>query len=577
MTRSSTPSAEGDESLISGFKLVLKKDPNIVYETDLREFVLGRSQQCDIAIKDPHISRVQARVRFESNRFYIENLGQNPTLVNGVPAKGQILKNGDEISMGTTDFWFQSAQPIDEIPQSFVSDDKTVAYVSAPDQALGPRLILTTDTGVAKTYPLDKGRLCMGRSDDADVYIADTSASRKHGLIELRNDGYYARNLSQTNPLFLNDEIISESRIYSGDHIRIGSFFLTFISDRPEDAKPAEEKIITKENGPGWVLWLAVGCLGLIVVSFIFYRHAYQPWKVNRNLISIAGQVSAGDYQTAQDALKRLLTKDLTPAHGRKAKEMLSQTVLTIVQQMAEAGKLSEAKQYLIAHLREYGGGAEADSLWEQLDMYRVENAKILEAAEKYQAALGEYAAVREDSRFYGHAQQGIRRIWVESQQDRHRHQNVGQQLQEADRHFRAKRYLTPVHMNAYSVYQSVLAIEPDNPIALERIEQMKAFYRSYAERYFKKKNWRRALTYFERHNFIAPDTPDIQQKINICREKLATSTSQRRQSQGKSSALEKNREQVKRLLEESGVESSRIIQFLFEEQSGEKDSEKPW
>ncbi len=577
MTRSSKPSAQGDEPLKSGFKLVRKNDPNTVYETDQREFVLGRSEQCEIVINDPHISRVQARIRFESNRYYIENLGQNPTLVNGIPATDQLLKNGDEINMGTTNLWFQAAQPLEETPQAVVSDDKTVAFVSAPDQALGPRLVLTTDTGVTKTYPLEKDRHYLGRADDADVYLADASVSRKHGLIELRDNGYYARNLSQTNPLLLNDEILSENRIYSGDHIRIGSFFLTFISDRPEDAKPAKEKIITKEKGPGWTLWLTVGCLLLIVASFIFYRHAYHPWKINRNLKSIAEQVAAGDYQTAQDTLKRLLKKGLTPASGRKAKELLSQTGLAIVQQLAEGGKLPEAEQYLITHLKEYGGGKESDILWERLDRYRVEIAKTLEAAAKYQAALGEYAAVREDSRFYGHAQQGIRRIWLVSQQDRRRHQNLAQQLQEADRHFRAKRYLTPVNNNAYSVYQSVLAIEPDNQVALERIEQMKAFYRGYGERYFNEENWRRALTYFERHNFIEPDTLDIQQKINLCRAKLTTSKSKRRPSQGKPSAPEKSREQVKQLLEESGIESSRIIQFLYEEQSGETDSERPW
>ncbi len=561
----------------SGFKLVLKNDPNTVYETDRREFVLGRSKECEIVIKDPHISRVQARIRFEDSRYYIENLGQNPIHVNDLPTTGQFLNEGDEITLGTSNLRFQTGQRFDNQPQPMVFDDRTIAVTSLPDQVLGPRLALTTDTGETKTYPLNKDRLFIGRSEDADIDLKDPSVSRKHGLIELRDNGYYARNLSQTNPLLLNDEILSENRIYSGDHIRIGSYFLTFISDRPEDAKPAIEKIITKKKGPGWALWLAVGCLLMIVASFIFYRHAYHPWKINRNLESIADQVAAGDYQTAQDTLKRLLTKNLAPASGRKAKELLSQTVLAIVQQLAEGGKLPEAQQYLITHLREYGGGSEADTLWEHLDMYRVEIARTLEAAAQYQAALGQYAAVREDSPFYSRAQQGIRRIWLESQQNQRRHQNLAQQLQEADHHFRAKRYLTPVNNNAYSVYQSVLAIEPDNPVALERIGQMKAFYRRYGERYFNQENWRRALTYFERHNFIAPDTPDIQQKINICRAKFATSKSKRRQPQGKSSAPEKSREQVKQLLEESGVESSRIIQFLFEEQNGEKDSEKPW
>jgi pSer/pThr/pTyr-binding forkhead associated (FHA) protein len=192
MTQSSTPSAEGDEPLKSGFKLVLKNDPDTVYETDQHEFMLGRSEQCEIVIKDPHISRVQARIRFESNRYCIENLGQNPTFVKGIPATDQLLKNGDEINMGTTNLWFQAAQ----------------------------------------------------------------------------------------------------------------------------------------------------------------------------------------------DTLKRLLTMDLTPAGDRKGKELLSQTVLAIVQQMAEADKMPKAKQYLIAHLRD---------------------------------------------------------------------QNLAQQLQEADRHFRTKRYLTPVNNNAYS------------------------------------------------------------------------------------------------------------------------------
>ena len=46
------------------------------------------------------------------------------------------------------------------------------------------------------------------------------------------------------------------------------------------------------------------------------------------------------------------------------------------------------------------------------------------------------------------------------------------------DSEVRAKRYLTPVNNNAYSVYQAILATDPGNAVALERIEQMKLFYR---------------------------------------------------------------------------------------------------
>jgi hypothetical protein len=172
---------------------------------------------------------------------------------------------------------------------------------------------------------------------------------------------------------------------------------------------------------------------------------------------------------------------------------------------------------------------------------------------------------VPEDSPVYDRAQQGIRRIWLASQQERRRDQNLAQLLQEAELNFKAKRYLTPVNNNAYSVYQTILATDPDNAVALERIEQIKAFYRMNGERFFKKNQWKRALTYFERHNFIAPETPDIQQKMDICRAKIT------------SSKPRSNRKQVEKILDDSGIESSRIIKFLYEDQGGEDDTEKPW
>jgi hypothetical protein len=41
----------------------------------------------------------------------------------------------------------------------------------------------------------------------------------------------------------------------------------------------------------------------------------------------------------------------------------------------------------------------------------------------------------------------------------------------------------------------------------------------------------------------------------------------------------EKNekRQEIQRLLEESGTESSRIMKYLFEDQEGEKKSDTPW
>jgi len=148
-------------------------------------------------------------------------------------------------------------------------------------------------------------------------------------------------------------------------------------------------------------------------------------------------------------------------------------------------------------------------------------------------------------------------------------------------------RYLTPVNQNAYSVYQAILALEPRHKLAQQRIEMIKMFYREHGERNFKNKQWRKALTYLERYNFIDPQSPEIKEKIKICRNKLTTfqkpppkaSTNKKASTKetSKNQKPDENREEIKRMLEESGTESTWLMQYLFEEQDGEVDSETPW
>jgi hypothetical protein len=136
------------------------------------------------------------------------------------------------------------------------------------------------------------------------------------------------------------------------------------------------------------------------------------------------------------------------------------------------------------------------------------------------------------------------------------------------------------VNQNAYSVYQAILALEPHHPLALQQIEKIKMFYREYGEKYYMKKQWRKALSYFERYCFIDQEAPDIKKKINTCKYKLIASRKTQQKTDGnKSGSAQKSnekREEVKRLLEESGTESSWLMQYLFEDQEGEK-SETPW
>jgi tetratricopeptide (TPR) repeat protein len=244
---------------------------------------------------------------------------------------------------------------------------------------------------------------------------------------------------------------------------------------------------------------------------------------------------------------------------------------------MLEDDKLRESKQYLMSYLKDYGAGKEAKVIWERLDFIRLNLGQLEESRGKYEAALKEYAAVREEGPYYNDAQSAIRRIWLAYQQKHFERQTKAQLLKKAEENFFAKRYLTPVNRNAYSAYQAVLALDPENALAHQRIGQIKDFYGEQGANHFQEENWSKALSYFERYMIIDPDDPDIKAKVSICREKLATAETVVGASESQVQDPEKQIERIKRLLEESGAESTWIMKYLFEEDGGEKESEAPW
>lgn len=79
-------------------------------EVDLQRGVtyIGRSEECEVTIEDPLVSRRHARIVFQTDDAMLEDLGsRNGVRVNGKPVKGsQKLVDGDRVRIGTQDFVF---------------------------------------------------------------------------------------------------------------------------------------------------------------------------------------------------------------------------------------------------------------------------------------------------------------------------------------------------------------------------------------------------------------------------------------------------------------------------------------
>ncbi len=84
-------------------------------EIDLRAGVttLGRSEECEVTIEDPLVSRRHAQIAVDADEVRLIDLGsRNGVKVNGRPVSGsQALSDGDRIRIGTQDLVFTRVVP----------------------------------------------------------------------------------------------------------------------------------------------------------------------------------------------------------------------------------------------------------------------------------------------------------------------------------------------------------------------------------------------------------------------------------------------------------------------------------
>ncbi|MEQ9464596.1 MAG: FHA domain-containing protein [Haliea sp.] len=110
------------------------------------EMRVGRTDECEITIADPRVSRNHAAIRVEGTRILLEDMGSaNGTLVNGLRLVGAVeLKNGDDVQFDKYKFRVVIAglaPPADDGDATVVSplgDDATVVAPLEPEAAPPP-------------------------------------------------------------------------------------------------------------------------------------------------------------------------------------------------------------------------------------------------------------------------------------------------------------------------------------------------------------------------------------------------------------------------------------------------------
>ena len=94
---------------------MLRRGVLVLVELDGVQTTIGRSKDCDIQLADPNVSRKHAEVRQEGAAYWAIDLDStNGMEVNGRRQKRAKLRQGDRITLGSTDLVFRRETEAEE-------------------------------------------------------------------------------------------------------------------------------------------------------------------------------------------------------------------------------------------------------------------------------------------------------------------------------------------------------------------------------------------------------------------------------------------------------------------------------
>jgi len=201
--------------------------------TPAQPVTIGRDASCDLTIEDVMISRQHARIRFQGQHYFVEDLGSsNGTFINGnrLGPNPVPLSNGDQIQLGSAAVLVFEVQVSPEAPTrigSAISARSAATIFDAQGVELPdvtPELSVTIAGSSGRSYQLVQNRISIGRSADNDIVIDSKIVSRHHAHLERVESGYmFVPSPEATNPVFLDGyPVYSAQRLQTGNILRIG-------------------------------------------------------------------------------------------------------------------------------------------------------------------------------------------------------------------------------------------------------------------------------------------------------------------------------------------------------------------
>ncbi|MEA5076164.1 MAG: FHA domain-containing protein [Coriobacteriia bacterium] len=111
-----------------------------------------------------------------------------------------------------------------------VAEPSSPAYVADVGVSEVPVLIVRKGVEVGERFYLEQPEITIGRDPESDIFLNDVTVSRTHARLRALDDSVTITDVGSLNGTYVNDELVVDARLNSGDTVQIGRFQMVFVS-----------------------------------------------------------------------------------------------------------------------------------------------------------------------------------------------------------------------------------------------------------------------------------------------------------------------------------------------------------
>ena len=114
---------------------------------------------------------------------------------------------------------------------------------------MGISLVMFTDKGERRSFPVKGSKAVIGRTRECDIQIQLAEVSRRQCELEVSDARIVVRDLGSSNGTYVNNKRVQESELSAGETLTVGPVIFTVVVDgKPTVIKPIRTIVGRKKN-----------------------------------------------------------------------------------------------------------------------------------------------------------------------------------------------------------------------------------------------------------------------------------------------------------------------------------------